>query len=87
LKENPVPSSAGGFTLLWVPATGLFYSGGEFVDGKQNRLNWSHTILVFPTFSAAEAEKQRIIAKYPEAHGEVVILPIKKSKSHGILED
>ena len=66
------------YTLLWIPKTGLFYDGGGsgFTDGKGDTIRWDRTVYVFPSHQRAETAKQKMIDKYPDAKGEIVVLPI-----------
>ena len=76
-----------GFTLLYIPRSGLFYDGGSFLDGFQNRITWSRSIRIYPTHSAAEVAKQKILAKYPTeyAGGQIVVLAVEvKEKNSGV---
>lgn len=65
------------YTLLWIPKTGLHYSGGDFFDGRQQLIAWSRTIHVYPTHSQAETAKKKVLERHPDAHGELVVLPVK----------
>lgn len=65
------------YVLLWVPKSGLFYDGGDFFDGKQMPIGWDRTIHVFSSHSRAETAKQKTLAKFPDAKGELVVLPVK----------
>ena len=81
-----MPTSQGGYVVLWIPANGLFYRGGEFTDGKMNPIGWDRTIKVYSTFSEAEQAKNSTLARFPDAKGELIIVPIKRCRSHGILD-
>ena len=73
-KPTPKPR---GYTLLWIPKSGLFYDGGSFLDGKQERIRWDRTIHIFASHAKAETAKKRILERYPDAHGELVMLPVE----------
>lgn len=64
------------FVLLWIPKSGLFYDGGQFFDGYQDRINWDRTLPLYDTASEAEEAKQRIMARYPRAKGELVTMGV-----------
>jgi hypothetical protein len=81
-----MPTRNGGYIILWIPASGLFYRGGDFFDGKSQPIGWDRSIRIFSAFSEAERERAATLARFPDATGELIILPIRKSKSHGLLE-
>ena len=64
------------FTLLWIPRNGLFRDGAFFTDGDGNRIKWDKTIPMYDSHEKAQRAKDKIAAKYPSAHGEVVIMHI-----------
>ena len=65
------------YTLMWIPRSGLFWDGGQFLDGKQERIRWDRTIRIYASHARAETAKMRIMEKFPEAHGELVMLPVE----------
>jgi hypothetical protein len=64
------------YTLLWIPKSGLHYQSGLFFDGFQMPINWDRTIQVFASHARAETAKQRILDRFPDAKGELVVLPV-----------
>ena len=70
------PADGKKWTLLWIPRTGLMYQSGLFFDGQMNEVKWDRVIRVFPSHSRAETAKKRILERHPDAHGELVILPV-----------
>lgn len=67
------------YTLLFIPHDGLFFSGGEFLDGHGNRITWDRSIPVYPSHSRAETARDRILERYPEryAGGQLVMLGVE----------
>jgi hypothetical protein len=64
------------YTLLWIPRTGLFYSGNHFRDGDRAIINWDKTIPVFKTSQRAEQAREKILAAYPSAKGELIVFNV-----------
>lgn len=62
------------YTLLWIPESGLFYAGGRFTKGDGDEIGWQRKIPVFRGYARAERAKQRILARWPERRGELIIL-------------
>jgi hypothetical protein len=78
--NNPFPKKLPGpqkYTLMWIPSTGLMYDGGEFFDGQMKPIRWDRTIHIFQSHAKAETAKKKILEKYPDAQGELVVLPVK----------
>lgn len=65
------------YTLLWIPATGLFYANGLFQDGRGRRIDWSRRIRVWATRERANEVKKELLAEFPGAAGELVVLPVE----------
>ena len=63
------------YTLMWIPASGLFYRGGEFFDGQGNQIRWDRTLRFFK-HSRAETVRERMIANRPEMAGELVMIKV-----------
>jgi hypothetical protein len=72
-----MPNNDKRYTLLWIPKSGLFFEGGEFLDGKRERIRWDRTIRIFASHARAETAKKRILEKFPDAQGELVMLPVE----------
>jgi hypothetical protein len=70
------PADGKKWTLMWIPQTGLMYDGGKFFDGQMNEVKWDRVIRIFPSHARAETAKKRILERHPDAHGELVILPV-----------
>lgn len=71
------------YTLLWVPKSGLFFDGVTFTDGNGNTIQWRHEIHIFPSWEAANEAKGKVVAKYSNAKGEVLLLKIVIQDSTG----
>jgi hypothetical protein len=79
-----MPNNDKRYTLLWIPKSGLFFEGGEFLDGKRERIKWDRTIHIFASHARAETAKKRILEKFPDAQGELVMLPVEIQEIGGI---
>lgn len=66
------------FTLLYIPHDGLHFDGGEFFDGRQERIAWRRSIPLYKSHARAVAAKERILAKHPDAYrnGQLVVLRV-----------
>jgi hypothetical protein len=64
------------FTLMWIPANGLFRNGAYFTDGEGRRIGWDGTIKLFKLYKSALKAKNEVLAQHPIARGEVVILQV-----------
>jgi hypothetical protein len=67
------------YTLLYIPNDGLFYDGGAFLDGHQERINWNRTIPLYNSHSRAVSAKERILERYPNeyANGQIIVLAVQ----------
>lgn len=63
-------------TLLWIPASGLFYDNGNFWDGDGQQVEYGRILPIWETYGAAEAAKAPILARFPKAKGNFVILAL-----------
>lgn len=64
------------YTLMWIPKTGLHYLGGDFFDGKQQLIGWDRTVPIYSSHARAETAKKRILERFADAKGELVVLPV-----------
>jgi hypothetical protein len=65
------------YTVMYVPRSGLFFSGGAFFDGHQNRIPWRHVIPVYRSHSAACVARDRVRERWKNAEGEFVVMPVE----------
>lgn len=73
------------YTVLAVPRSGLFYSGGDFLDGRQCRVPWSRIIPIFRSHSAAVVVRDKMRKKWPDWDGDFVVLSVElKEKDDSI---
>jgi hypothetical protein len=72
-----MPNQAKKYTLLWIPGTGLMYSGGEFFDGNLRPIGWDRTIRIYASHARAETAKKRILERFPDAYGDLVVLSVE----------
>lgn len=62
------------YALMWIPRSGLFWVNGELVDGEYRRVQWDRKLQVFKSYARAETAKKRVLEKFPDAKGELIIL-------------
>ena len=72
-----MPIQAKKYTLMWIPKNGLFFDGGEFLDGTRQRISWDRTITIYASHARAETAKKRIMDRFPDAYGELVMLSVE----------
>lgn len=63
--------------VMYVPRTGLFFSGGDFIDGRQMRVPWRRIIPVYRTYSAACVARDKIKAKWRDVEGEFIVVSVE----------
>lgn len=73
----PMPVETRRYTVMYMPHSGLFFSGGEFLDGRQNRIPWSRVLPVYQSHSAASACRDRLREKWKDAQGEFVVVSVE----------
>jgi hypothetical protein len=71
------------YTLMWMPKSGLFFNGAEFVSGEGNTIRWSKVLHLYKSHTRAEMAKKRILAQFPEAQGELVSIRVKVEDVEG----
>jgi hypothetical protein len=64
------------YALLWIPRTGLFYSGNHFRNGEHTIVDWDKTIPIFKTSQRAEEAREKILAAHPSAKGELIVFNV-----------
>ena len=64
------------YTLLWIPRSGLFSAGGRFQDGDGQEIEWDRTLRIFASHARAEIAKENILAQYPNAKGELMVISV-----------
>lgn len=62
------------YTLMWIPRSGLFWANGQMMDGEFRAVQWDRKIRVYPNYQRAELAKKRILDRFPNAKGELIIL-------------
>lgn len=67
------------YTLFYIPRSGLFYDGGAFLDGYQQRIFWDGSIPIYDTHAAAVVAKEKILKRWPQEYsgGQIVVLSIE----------
>ena len=72
------------YTLLYIPNDGLFYDGGAFLDGHQERIPWDRTITVYDSHFDAVSAKERILEKRGQffTNGQIIVLSVELKERH-----
>lgn len=65
------------YAVMYLPRSGLFFAGGEFLDGHQNRIPWSRTIPVFRSRSAAAIGRDKLRKHWEGFEGDFVVVSIE----------
>ena len=78
-REGKMPNQAKKYTVLYVPNSGLFFEGGEFVDGRRERIEWNRTIPVYESHMRAQTARDKILESWPDryADGNLVVLGVE----------
>lgn len=79
IEFAPAPESNQRYCLFYVPHTGLFFDGGDFLDGHQERIKWDRKIPIFTSHSRAVLAKESNLQNKPDAYanGRIVVLTVE----------
>lgn len=72
-----MPVQSKRYAVMFMPASGMFFTGGEFLDGHQNRIPWSRVIPIYRSRTAACAFRDRMRKKWKDAQGEFVVVSVE----------
>jgi len=71
------------YAVMYVPRSGLFYAGGDFLDGRMNRIPWKRTIPIYRSHSAAEVARNKFRERWPNVEGEFIVLSVELIEKDG----
>lgn len=75
--DSPPEKPARRFALLHVPHSGLFFEGGAFLDGRQNRVPWDGVIRCFSSRASADKARVKLLATRPAEFGNILVVSVE----------
>jgi len=72
----PMPEKARKHAVMYVPRSGLFWTGRDFIDGRANRVLWSRTIPVWNSHAGAVAFRDRQRDRWRNMEGDFIVVSV-----------